>query len=113
MALILFYLYCSVSNLDLRPLETPNISFRADVAGLRQSIKKFGKVDSRGCPLETAFAGKSQNPLLHNFDPLVKKCMSCDYCKIIAKTFVQYSHKFRTIVIQQLQVSNIGLESNI
>ena len=57
---ISFYLYCSVSNLDLRPLETPNISFRADVAGLRQSIKKFGKVDSRGCPLETAFAGKSQ-----------------------------------------------------
>jgi len=37
------------------PVESPHICFRADMAGLRQAVHEFGRVDSKGLPLE-AFA---------------------------------------------------------
>lgn len=37
------------------PVESPHICFRADMPGLRQAVHEFGRVDSKGLPLE-AFA---------------------------------------------------------
>ena len=46
---------CRLDKLDLKPEETPNIAFRADVAALRDAVKNFGRVDARGLPLENVF----------------------------------------------------------
>ena len=43
-------------ELKLRPDESPYISFRADIPKLREGIFNFGRIDSRGLPIETAFA---------------------------------------------------------
>ncbi len=47
-----------LDQLDLHAQETPNISFRADLAAVRDVIHNFGRVDANGLPLETsAFVG--------------------------------------------------------
>ena len=51
-----YFHFNRLESLDLRPEESPYISFRADVPSLRESLYKFGRVDSRGLPIETAFA---------------------------------------------------------
>jgi nuclear receptor coactivator 4 len=45
-----------LDELDLKPEETPNIGFRADVAEMRDCVRNFGRVDSRSLNLPTAFA---------------------------------------------------------
>ncbi|KAK7002834.1 hypothetical protein BgiMline_004249, partial [Biomphalaria glabrata] len=44
-----------LDKVELSPEETPYISFRADHVGLRDSILNYGRVDSNGMPLITAF----------------------------------------------------------
>jgi hypothetical protein len=45
-----------MSELETRPLETPHICFRADSVSLREAILGFGRIDSKGLPLD-AFVG--------------------------------------------------------
>lgn len=55
----LFFFYFNnhfrLDKVELSPEETPYISFRADHVGLRDSILNYGRVDSNGMPLITAF----------------------------------------------------------
>ena len=48
-----YSLRCRLDHLNAHPEETPNICFRVDVAAMREAIRKFGRVDSNGLPLET------------------------------------------------------------
>jgi hypothetical protein len=45
-----------ISSLETHPQETPHLTFRADSMRLRDEMMGFGRVDSKGLPLE-AFAG--------------------------------------------------------
>ncbi len=38
----------SLEHVSSHPHETPNVSFRADVAAMREAVHKFGRIDSSG-----------------------------------------------------------------
>jgi nuclear receptor coactivator 4 len=48
-----------LDKLDLHPQETAIITFHADTLGLREVIRQFGQVDSKGLPLDKVFADPS------------------------------------------------------
>ena len=41
---------------DLKPEETPYLSFCADQVGLREAILNYGRIDANGIPLQAAFS---------------------------------------------------------
>ena len=52
---------CRLCHVDLRPKETPQIGFKADMAQLRDAILNFGRIDGNMLPMEMAFADTSQS----------------------------------------------------
>lgn len=60
-----------LDDIELRPLESSLLSFRADSGKLRSAIHEFGRIDSRGLHLESVFAhpGEASSPSLpHAFE---------------------------------------------
>lgn len=54
---MIYCLYiCRLESLELKAEETPHIAFRANHVSLRESILSYGRVDSKGLPLQSAFA---------------------------------------------------------
>ena len=51
----IFFHYCRLDKVDLKPEETPHIGFRADVPAFRSAIRNFGRVDAHSLSLEYAF----------------------------------------------------------
>ena len=52
--------FVRLDTLELHPQETACIRFRADVNSLRSVIHSFGRVDSKGGPMEGAFVHPGQ-----------------------------------------------------